>query len=505
MNTRTPIALIVLDGWGHRPDTTNNAIANAKTPNFDRLWQTFPHALLEASAEPIGLPKEQIGNSEIGHMTIGAGRVIDSHLVRINRALQQSAFENNPAFTELFDHVKKHDATLHVMGLVSPGGIHSHRDHLYAFLRAAKAAGIHKLAIHAFTDGRDVPPQSAAEYLQELETILAELQLGRIISVSGRFFAMDRDKNWHRIAKAERAIAESAGKRVGKLSPAKALAELYKDGSIDEHLEPMVFLDDGEHGWNLQPNDGIFFFNYRPDRMRQIATVLHDRMKMHNVCMVTMTEYTKTLDTLVAFPEEKVNDSLAAVISQANIPQAHIAETEKYAHVTYFFNGGREEPFQGERHILVESRKDVPTHDQAPEMRAKDIADRAIERLQAGDGFVLVNLANADMVGHTANVAALTIAVETVDRELGRIVDAVERAGGMSVITADHGNAELNVDPHTGAKHTAHTLQPVPCVITNSAIKLRERGTLADIAPTIVELMHLKKPDAMTGRSLVES
>ena len=503
MKKRFPFLLIVLDGWGHNDNPKHNAIHGAKTPTFDSLWATFPHATLEASAEPIGLPKSQIGNSEIGHMTIGAGRIINPSLVRINRAAHANEFISNPSFTELFNHVNSHESTLHIMGLISPGGIHSHRDHLYEFLKAAKFSKIQNVAIHAFTDGRDVPPQSAASYLKELEDVLDEIGIGIIATVSGRFYAMDRDKNWHRIEKAERAIMESFGTTFESQKPSAVLDGLYKKGVIDELLEPLVFLGEDKKSWAVQKNDGIFFLNYRPDRMRQLASRMQTRTKPHNICMVTMTEYSKALESLVAFPDEKINDSLTSVISQAGLKQSHIAETEKYAHVTYFFNGGHEQPFKNEEHILIESRKDIKTHDQAPEMRAKEIADKVVEQIRAGDDFILVNFANADMVGHTANVPAINIAVETVDRELNKIVFAVQAAGGTMIITSDHGNAELNVDPETGAKHTAHTLHPVPFVITDQQLLIREKGTLADIAPTILELLHLQKPKSMTGKSLL--
>lgn len=503
MNNRKPIALIILDGWGHRESEKDNAIRRAKTPHFDYCWNAFPHALLEASSEPIGLPKNQIGNSEIGHMTIGSGRIIDSQLVKINNAVKKNEFIANPAFSELFRHVNKHNATLHIMGLISPGGIHSHRDHLYAFLLAAKSANISKLAIHAFTDGRDVAPQSAAEYLKELEDILDEIAIGHIATVSGRFYAMDRDKNWHRVEKAEQAITQSIGHTFHKKKPSEVLKELYKKGTIDELLEPLVFLDTNGKSWSVGDNDGIFFLNYRPDRVRQLTAKLHDKLKAKNVCFVTMTKYSATLETLVAFPDEKIYDSLSAILSRTGIPQSHIAETEKYPHVTYFFNGGHEDPFPLEKHILIESRKDIDTHDKAPEMRAKEIANKSIERIDAGDEFILINFANADMVGHTANVPALIKAIETVDTALYEVLEKIQQAGGISIITSDHGNAELNIDPATGAKHTAHTLQPVPLILTDTSVTLQPSGTLADIAPTILEILNIKKPLSMTGKSLL--
>lgn len=502
-----PVALIILDGWGHREENKHNAIAQAKTPFFDSLIKNYPHTTLNASENFVGLPKGQIGNSEIGHMTMGTGRVIDTDLVKINKAAARGEFISNPAFNQLFDHVKKYNSTLHVLGLVSPGGIHSHRDHLYAFLTAAKAAHVTKLAIHAFTDGRDVSPKSAASYLKELEDVIEELGIGFIATVSGRFFAMDRDKNWDRIKKTENAIFEGKGREGKLIKPSEALKKAYEAGEIDELLEPIVFLDDSGKSAVFEQNDGAFVFNYRPDRARQLTKIILDKKHTHNLFVVTMTEYEKSYSALVAFPDTEVDDCLANVISRAGLKQAHIAETEKYPHVTYFFNGGREQPHAGERHLMLESRKDVQTHDQAPEMRAKDIAQKAVESISEGDDFLVINFANADMVGHTANVPAIITAVETVDANLKLVVEAVLKAGGCAIITADHGNAETNFDETTGEKHTAHTLNLVPFIIvSNSNFKLKtgaKPASLANIAPTVLKILNLEIPKAMTGESLI--
>jgi len=497
-----PIALIILDGWGMAPDGEHNAIANARTPFFNSLMQKYPHTKLNASEEHVGLPAGQIGNSEIGHMSIGTGRVIDTDLVKIDKAASTGQFSDNPAFAELFEHVKKFNSTLHVLGLVSPGGIHSHQNHLYAFLKAAKQAGVKKVAIHAFTDGRDVPPKSAAQNLADLEKFISDLGIGFIASVSGRFYAMDRDKNWDRLAKVEAAVFEGKG-IIGSGKPSEMVKSLYQQDKIDELLEPMVFTHEGS-AMAIQKNDGVFFFNYRPDRSRQLSEKILAKKQSENLFFVTMTEYDKTFDAHVAFPNEDIQNPLAQLISEAGLTQSHIAETEKYPHVTYFFNGGRQELFKNEHHFLIESRKDIQTHDQAPEMRAKEIADKAIERIKAGDDFLVINFANADMVGHTANKPAIIIAVETVDRELKRLVEAILSVGGTALITADHGNAEMNIDPQTGEKHTAHTLNPVPFILTDSQVKLKTSGTLADIAPTILQIMEIKKPSAMTGKSLIK-
>lgn len=498
-----PITLIILDGWGYREGGEHNAIAQARTPFFDMLWKTYPHALLHASGEHIGLPKGQIGTSEIGHQVIGSGRVAETDLIRITKAAQENAFIANPSFTQLFDHVKKHDATLHILGLVSAGGIHSHRDHLFAFLNAVKSSGIKKVIIHAFTDGRDVLPRSAAQYLQELEDVIEDIGIGFIATVQGRFYAMDRDKNWNRLQKAEEAIFQCHGKICKLKKPSATLTELYKEGMIDELLEPLVFVDADDRTWPIRENDGVFFFNFRPDRARQLTQKIVHRKQSHNLCIVTMTEYDKSFECLVAFPDEATDDCLAAHLAQAGLTQSHIAETEKYAHVTYFFNGGREESHMNEHHILLESRRDVRTHDLAPEMRANEIADAAIARLAKGDDFILINFANADMVGHTANTKAIVQAVETIDRELKRVVEAMQKKDGIVIITADHGNAELNIDPETKEKHTAHTLHRVPFLLTVSDAKLRQEGTLADVAPTVLQLFGFTPPESMTGRSLL--
>lgn len=498
---RKPVALIVLDGWGHRDEPENNGIAQARTPFYDSLLQHFPHTLLDASEESAGLPKGQIGNSEVGHMTIGAGTTIDTSLVRINKAIAGGEFHENPVFKKLFDHVNTHDSSLHVMGLVSPGGIHSHSDHLYAFLDAAKKARVERVVIHAFTDGRDTPPRIAHEYLRELETVLSKLGIGHIATVSGRFYSMDRDNNWHRLEKFESALRGEAPKHSRK--PSDVIAEMYPNGALDEHFEPMVFLETNGNVCALGDDDAVFVFNYRADRVRMLTHMLMKCAENKNILIATMTEYKPEYDVAVAFPPRSIETTLAAEVSKAGLRQAHIAETEKFPHATYFLNGGRNEPHEGEEHIMLESRKDVPTHDLAPKMRAEGIADAAVRCVERGDDFIFINFANADMVGHTGNVPAIIEAVEEIDMQLKKVVDAISKAGGTSIITSDHGNAEINVDPDTGEKHTAHTLSRVPCIVTDASCRLREPGTLADIAPTTLELLGLQKPKAMTGNSLL--
>jgi 2,3-bisphosphoglycerate-independent phosphoglycerate mutase len=507
---KNPIVLIILDGWGHKAEEQNNAIFKAKTPFFDHLWANYPHTLLNASETSVGLTEGTIGNSEIGHMTMGAGRIIDTELVRINKAIQNDELKNNHALNQLFTHVKKHQSTLHILGLLSPAGVHSHQTHLFGILSACKHAQISQVAIHAFTDGRDSPPKDAHKYLAELESVMARVGIGHIATTTGRYFAMDRDNNWQRTEVAQKALFESQGKIFKNQKPSEVLKTLADEGIMDEYLEPLVFLDERGKSYPIAKNDGVLFFNFRTDRPRQLSFKIAEQAKTKNLFFVTMTEYSPELDALVAFPPQKPDTTLSAEISQAGLTQSHIAETEKYAHVTFFFNGGKQDTHPGEQHFLIESRKDVKTHDEAPEMRAKEIADKAIERINQGDNFIVLNFANADMVGHTANQPAIITAVETVDRELKRVVEKVLMTNGVAIITADHGNAETNVDEKTGELHTAHTLNPVPFILVSSPPKPitqnpKPTSSLADIAPTILQLMHLPKPKSMTGESLIQT
>ncbi len=507
---KKPLVLIVLDGWGYREGKEHNAIAEANTPFFDMLWHKYPHALLQASQQHVGLPEGTIGNSEVGHMTIGAGKVIDTDLVKISKAMKQKEFHANPSFLNLFEHVKKFQSTLHILGLVSPKGVHSHQEHLHGFLQAAKKAGIEKVAIHAFTDGRDAPPQSAAEYLKELEKLITDLGIGYIATASGRYYAMDRDNNWQRTDKVVAALFENFGKEYYAKNPSEVLSGLYKLGEVDEHLEPMIFFDDNGKSYPVQTNDGIFFFNFRSDRARQLSQKIAEKSQGKNLYFVTMTQYHPNLTADVAFPKEKVEVTLGSEIANAGLTQCRIAETDKYAHVTYFFNVGRQEPYEGEEDILIESKKGIKDHDEYPQMRAKEIADKAIENLQDGVDFILVNFANADLVGHTANKPAILTAVETIDLQLKRIVEKVTLMNGTAIITADHGNAEMNFDVEKDHKHTAHTTNLVPFILvspnpTSYILHPTSNPSLADIAPTILQLMKLPKPLSMTGQSLLNT
>ena len=496
-----PFALVILDGWGHREEREHNSIAEAKTPFFDYLWKTYPHSLLDASEESVGLPSGQIGNSEVGHMTIGAGRIIDTDLVRITKAMHLGKFGKNPAFQKLFAHCLDNNSTLHIIGLLSPGGVHSHSEHLYGFLRVAKEAGVSQVAMHAVTDGRDTPPTSGVQCLLELENFLKEIGIGRIASVAGRFYTMDRDNNWHRLERALEVMFRGSGTVIKNLQPSEYIRKQYADGAIDEHLEPVAFEDKDGIQSILRPNDGIFIFNFRADRVRMLSKKILERGKKENICLITMTEYEKNSDALVAYTTIHISTTLASVLSEAGLIQAHIAETEKHPHVTYFLNGGRKEPHAGEYHLMIPSRKDVATHDLAPEMRAREITDSAIECVRKGTDFIILNYANADMVGHTANKPAIVKAVETVDHELKRLVEAVQKAGGALFITADHGNAETNVDSVTGEKHTAHTTNLVPAILTCSR-GVMKNGTLADVTTTILSLIGLPISAEMTGKNL---
>lgn len=496
------VALIILDGWGYSENKANNAVWEAPTPFFDYLWQTYSPTLLEASGESVGLPPGQIGNSEICHMTIGAGRVIDTDLVRISKAISTGEFENNPVLKQLFDHVKKNNSQLQIMGLLGPGGVHSHSDHLYALLKAAKKVGIEKIFLHLFLDGRDTPPNSAIIFMKQLEQFLADLGVGLVSTMGGRYYGMDRDNNWDRLALAEAAIFESQGE-LTTVQPSIAIQKQYDNNNFDEHIKPIVFQDASSQTHPIQDNDGIFFFNFRADRARMISRKIMEQAKKRNWLYATMTEYDQTLKCLVAFPPIALETTLAKEISQAGLTQVHIAETEKFAHATYFLNGGREKPYPKEEHVLIESRKDVKTHDEAPEMKAKEIADEALEYIDRGTNFIFINFANPDMIGHTANQRALIKALSFVDEQLKRVVEHLAAKGGVTFVTADHGNAEIYIDSVTGEKHTAHTANLVPAIVTDKNIEILQ-GTLADVAPTTLTLMGLPIPSAMTGKNLAE-
>jgi 2,3-bisphosphoglycerate-independent phosphoglycerate mutase len=482
------VALIILDGWGCAPAGPGNAVELADTPVFDRLWRTYPHETLEASGEAVGLPPGQMGNSEVGHLTIGSGRVLFQDLMRVNLAIEDGSFFANPALRGAFERARGRGVNVHLLGLVSYGGVHSHIDHLRALLELARREGmLEHTYVHAFTDGRDVSPTSAADDL-------AELPADRIATVSGRYYAMDRDQRWERTNRAFGAICLAEGEVAE--DPVAPVRASYERGITDEFIEPTAIRGRPR----LARADEAIFFNFRPDRARQLT----QKLLAAGVPVTTMTRYREDFDCGVAFPEQTVAETLAEVLSESGARQLHAAETEKYAHVTYFFNGGREDEWPGEERILVPSPRDVAAYDAKPEMSAREVAERVAKAIGTGGyRFVVVNFANPDMVGHTGVIPATVRAVETVDECLGRVVDAVERAGGISLVTADHGNAEQLVEADGTSPHTAHTTNLVPLVITEAEIPLREGGALADLAPTILSLLSLPKPLQMQGENLL--
>lgn len=497
-----PLILIVLDGWGYSEEKENNAIAEANTSFFDSLWQKYPHSLLKASGEAVGLPEGQMGNSEVGHITIGAGKPLDTDLVKISKDASLNEMKNNPVFIELFNHTKSYNSTLHLMGLIGPGGVHAHERHLIGILKAAKHHGVTKIAIHAFTDGRDTPPQSSAKFLKNIEDAIDEIGIGFIATATGRFFAMDRDQNWDRIEKAEKAIFNGLSDKRESRKPSEVLTELYKENILDEHLPPVVFLDQNNKHYTIEKNDGVLFLNFRADRSRQMCKKIVEKKEELGLYFVTMTQYDPKIDSKVAYAPASIETTLAKEISKADLAQAHIAETEKFAHGTYYLNGGVQDPHNKEEQILIESRKDILTHDLAPEMKAVEIAEEAIKFIEKKTPFIFLNFANTDMVGHTGNKEALIKAIEIVDKNLEKVVKAAIKNNGVVFVTADHGNAEVSIDEN-GLPHTAHTTNDVPAIlIGTSDMKLKD-GTLADIAPTILELMGIRKPEVMTGSSLI--
>jgi 2,3-bisphosphoglycerate-independent phosphoglycerate mutase len=506
-----PAALIILDGWGLNPNPKHNAIKSAHTPFLDGLFQREPHATLLCSGEAVGLPEGQMGTSEVGHLNIGAGRVVYQSLVRISKALRDGEFKQNSVFIDLVRYAVANKRPLHLMGLVSPGGVHSHTDHLYGMIELAKEFGVSQVYIHAFLDGRDTPPSSAHGYLAQLEAFCAKLNYGRIATVSGRYYAMDRDKRWDRVEKAYAAMAYGAG----ILSDAVkvAVADSYAKNVTDEFLAPVVITENGKPLGTIQPEDPAICFNFRPDRVREITRAFIDPdfkgferkngfLTPHFACM---TQYDESLDVPLLFPPEaKLKNILAEVLAEHGLKQLRIAETEKYAHVTFFFNGGAEKPFPLEERILIPSPQ-VATYDLKPEMSAYEVTEAVLTEIATEKyDTIIMNYANCDMVGHTGLPDAARRAVETVDECLSKVVPAILGKGGAVLITADHGNAELMQDEKTGEPYTAHTTYPVPVILagTREANTLRD-GTLADLAPTLLELIGVLKPLEMTGDSLI--
>lgn len=531
MTPPKPLVLIILDGWGFRAETKANAIALARKPTYDRLLREFPNTLIHTSGKFVGLPEGQMGNSEVGHLNIGAGRIVHMDSTRIGTMIDNGEFFSHPVLLSAMKNARSGGRRLHLFGLVSDGGVHSYQAHLHALLRMAKENGVDRTFVHAFMDGRDTLPTNGAGYLELLQKQMREYNTGKIASVNGRYYAMDRDRRWERIAKAFNAMTAGAGEGGKYVDPVQGVKDSYNKDVTDEFIVPFVCIDNrGEPVTTIRDDDSCICFNFRADRVRQItralarnsglneqggrdlpgaedldAAIPRDRAPK-NLNYVCMTQYDKKFSLPVVIPADSMANILANVMGQAKLRNLRVAETEKYAHVTYFFNGGVEQPFPGEDRVLVPSPK-VATYDLKPEMSAAGIADAVVKATEDGTfDVMIVNFANADMVGHSGKIEPTVKAVETVDACLGRIESAVRAKGGAMLITADHGNAELMIDPVTGGPHTAHTTNPVPFIVVSGEDKrftLRPNGSLRDISPTILGLLDLPEPKEMTGQDLL--
>ncbi|KIQ93515.1 2,3-bisphosphoglycerate-independent phosphoglycerate mutase [Anoxybacillus thermarum] len=509
--SKKPVALIILDGFALREETFGNAVAQAKKPNFDRYWNEYPHATLTACGEAVGLPEGQMGNSEVGHLNIGAGRIVYQSLTRVNIAIREGEFERNETFLAAMDHVKKHGTNLHIFGLLSDGGVHSHINHLFALLKLAAKEGVKNVYIHGFLDGRDVGPQTAKTYIQQLNEQIEQIGVGEIATISGRYYSMDRDKRWERVEKAYRAMVYGEGPSYR--DPLACIDDSYANGIYDEFVLPSVIVrEDGSPVATIQDNDAVIFYNFRPDRAIQISNTFtnddfrsFDRGPKHpkNLFFVCLTHFSETVKGYVAFKPTNLDNTLGEVLSQNGLKQLRIAETEKYPHVTFFMSGGREEKFPGEERILIDSPK-VATYDLKPEMSAYEVTEALLKEIEA-DKFaaIILNYANPDMVGHSGKLEPTIRAVEAVDECLGKVVDAIIEKGGIAIITADHGNADEVVNPD-GSPNTAHTTNPVPVIVTKKGITLRQDGILGDLAPTMLDLLGLQQPKEMTGKTLIQ-
>lgn len=512
-----PVVLCILDGWGDGPSGPGNAIEAANTPTMDRLRASYPLTQLKCSGRDVGLPDGQMGNSEVGHLNLGAGYIVNQWITRIDLAIEDGSFFTNPVLLATMGQAKTRGSALHFMGLLSDGGVHSHQRHLVALLRMAHQQGIERVFVHVFTDGRDTPPESGVGFVRALMDDMTEIGTGKIATVSGRYYAMDRDKRWDRSGKAYDAIVCGDGPRAA--DPIAAIRDSYQEGVTDEFIVPTVIEQNGKPVATMGDEDSLIFFNFRADRARQLSQALSEpgftgfsRCRFPNALdFATMTEYEPDLNLPVAFPPHNVDLPVARVISEAGLKQFHTAETEKYAHVTYFFNGGREEPFAGEDRKLVPSPK-VATYDLQPEMSAIPLTDGVVEAIESGQyDFIIINYANGDMVGHTGVFSAAVEAVETVDACLNRLVEAVINQGGAALVTADHGNAEEMLVPGTDEVWTAHSKNPVPILLISpddSPVRhaeLRRGGRLADVAPTVLDLLGIEQPNTMTGQTLIEN
>ena len=509
---KKPVVLCILDGYGINENHEHNAIYEAKTPVMDMLMKEYPWVKGGASGLDVGLPDGQMGNSEVGHLNIGAGRVVYQELTRITKSIEDGDFFENEALLAAVENCKKNDSSLHLYGLVGPGGVHSHQRHLYGLLELAKRNGLEKVYVHCFLDGRDTPPTSAKSFVKELLDEMEKLGVGEVATVSGRYYAMDRDKRWDRVQKAYDNLTKATGKQFA--CPLCGIQASYDEGVNDEFVVPFVVAKDGKPVATIKDNDSVIFFNFRPDRAREITRCFCDdefdgfdrgpRIKTTYVCF---TDYDETIQNkLVAFKKERLDNTLHEYVASKGLKQIHTAETEKYAHVTFFFNGGVEEKSEGEEWVLVDSPKDVATYDLKPEMSAYKVKDKLVEAIKSGKyDLIICNFANSDMVGHTGVEAAAIAAVEAVDSCVGEAYEALKEVDGVMFICADHGNSDQMVDYTTGLPHTAHTTNPVPFVLVNAdpEYKLAEGGKLCDIAPTLLELLGLPQPAEMTGKSLL--
>lgn len=510
--SRKPLALIILDGFALREETNGNAVAQAHKPNFDRLWATYPHTTLQASGEAVGLPDGQMGNSEVGHLNIGAGRIVYQDLTRVNKEIHEGTFYENPVLVNAVRHAKQKGKKLHLYGLLSDGGVHSHIDHLFALLELCKNERVEQVYVHAFLDGRDVAPDSAKQYIERLQQKISELGVGQIATLQGRYYSMDRDKRWDRTEKAYRAMVYGEGAKYR--DPLQAITESYGKSVFDEFVEPTVIVDEQDQPVGLiEEEDAVIFYNFRPDRAIQISQVFtnedfrgFDRGPRFpsNLFYVCLTHFSETVKGYVAYKPVNLDNTLGEVLTQHGLTQLRIAETEKYPHVTFFFSGGRETKFEGETRVLIDSPK-VATYDLQPEMSAYSVTSKLLEELDKGEHDVIIlNFANPDMVGHSGKLEPTIQAVEAVDKCLGQVVDKLLEQDGVAIITADHGNADMVLDQE-GRPYTAHTTFPVPFIVTKQGITLRDDGILADIAPTILDLLSVRQPEEMTGTSLIQS
>ncbi|PLR85376.1 2,3-bisphosphoglycerate-independent phosphoglycerate mutase [Bacillus canaveralius] len=509
--SKAPVALIILDGFAIRGERKGNAVAQANKPNFERYWNKYPHAKLIASGEAVGLPQGQMGNSEVGHLNIGAGRTVFQSLTRVNISIREGEFAKNQTFLDAIKHVKEKGKRLHLFGLLSDGGVHSHIEHMFALLRLAAEEGVEKVYLHAFLDGRDVGPQTARKYIEETLEKMNEYGVGEFATISGRYYSMDRDKRWERVEKSYRSMVYGEGPAYS--NPLELIEDSYKNGIFDEFVLPSVLTrPDGKPVATIEDEDAVIFYNFRPDRAIQISNTFtnkdfrsFDRGRKHpqNLHFVCLTHFSETVDGYVAFKPANLDNTIGEVLAQNGLKQLRIAETEKYPHVTFFMSGGREEKFPGEERILIASPK-VPTYDLQPEMSAYEVTDALVKEIEA-DNFdaIILNYANPDMVGHSGMLEPTIKAVETVDECLGRLVDLIIAKGGTAIITADHGNAD-EVVTIEGHPMTAHTTNPVPVIVTKEGAELREDGILGDLAPTMLDLLNLAKPVEMTGRSLLK-